>query len=183
MPKLTIIVGMGGSGKTTHCEKLGKERNCPYFSDATLADGNERRAGHRSLGEIVARLLSGERECVMDEAHLTDSEFRKSFERFLREFLPGVEQEWIFIAKDTLACINNIYLDLQKGKRNDDRCRLQSVRNQIRNYTAPKPGDYPGYQQLHPVHSRPGGKFTSEREALAWLDDKIASYEVPVAPK
>jgi hypothetical protein len=127
--RLTIIVGMGGSGKTRLCNKLAMEGNTKAFPDATLPakDGDHlRRAGHDRLGELVARLLGSQEECVMDEAHLVNADFRNRFKDFCDRFLIGVKQEWIFFEHNVVACINNIYHDYENTRTRPDPGRLVS---------------------------------------------------------
>jgi len=92
MARLIVIVGMGGSGKSTLCREIASSRKAIPFQDATLANGDRRRAGYDCLGEIVARLLRRNQDCVMDESHLTVPEFRNIFRAFCDDFLSGVEQ-------------------------------------------------------------------------------------------
>src|SRR4051812_13436304 len=105
MAKLTIIVGIAGSGKSWLCDEIARQgaTQVHIFKDATLTEGNDdRRAGHGSLGEMVARLLGRSEDCVMDESHLTHAKFRLSFREFCDTFLVGVEQSWIFFEADLL---------------------------------------------------------------------------------
>jgi hypothetical protein len=171
--KLTIIVGVGGSGKTTYCHELASERNATPFTDGTLAHSDRRRAGFGCLGEMVARLLRNKEDCVMDESHLTHTAFRETFKKFCDEFLAGVEQEWIFYENDVLACINNVYYDYHVNGRTGV-SRLKAVENQGSVYVVPPAGTYPGHHQARPVYRQPSPQFDDKQEALAWLQGEIA---------
>ena len=178
MAKLTIIVGIGGSGKTHLCADLAKGGNARPFYDATLAGDDNKRAGFNCLGEMVARLLGTREDCVMDESHLTVPSFREKFKRFCDQFLIGVEQEWIFFERDVVSCINNVHHDYQiKGRQ--ELSRLKAVRGQSRDYEVPPPGAYPGHQLPRPVYRRPSPIFDDhqEAEAFAWLESEIARLE------
>jgi hypothetical protein len=172
MPKLTIIGGPGGSGKTWHCNRIATETGALPFPEATnVAPGDEsRRAGHGRLPELVAQLLANRRDCVMDEAHLVNARFLEEFRRFCDAHLIGVQQEWRFFERNVLACINNVYADWVTNQR-QDRSRFESLQNQLGVYQPPPLGEYPGHQQLLPVHRQLSPQFNNEAEALAWLSD------------
>jgi hypothetical protein len=173
MTKLTIIVGMAGSGKSWLCDDIDKQSTSPVsiFKDATLTYNDERRAGHNCLGEMVARLVGRSEDCVMDEAHLTVPDFRQSFKRFCDEFLPDVEQRWNFFDSNTLACINNLYHDAEtKGR--DQLSRYEALDSQRVIYEVPtNRSEWPGFTS-HKVHQC-GSQFENEAEAINWLQEKI----------
>lgn len=177
MPKLTVIVGMAGSGKTWLCNAIAdqSEPRAFTFSDATLAFNDYRRAGHQCLGEMVARLLGRDEHCVMDESHLTDPHFRTQFKEFCDTFLVGVEQEWIFFEADIVACVNNLYRDKTEGGRHE-LCRYQALENQRKRYHVPSEADCPG-RKTYPVHCSANPKFdqSSESAAIEWLQSQIKS--------
>lgn len=175
MAKLTIIVGMAGSGKSHFCEKYAKEHNAKAFLDGTLANKDEKRAGFDCLGEIVARLLGRNEDCVMDESHLCMKSFRGKFKAFCDEFLPEVEQEWIFFEKNTLASINNIFHDFQKGRTSSS--RLEAILGQSNGYTVPAREEYPGTRQPEPAYQRPSPRFTNEEEAVRWVKETFAKLK------
>ena len=169
MPKLTIIVGMGGSGKSRLCNEIA-ERSTPrpvVFSDATLTNTDERRAGHGCLGEMVARLLGRSEDCVMDESHLIVPCFREHFRNFCGTFLPQVELDWIFFEADVLACINNTYADAQKNGRRE-LSRYKALDNQRKVYDVPNEQDWPG-RTVRPVYKCNNPEFSTEAEAVCWL--------------
>ena len=172
MPQLTIIVGMAGSGKTKLCEEIAKQSSTTFsFSDATLVHNDYRRAGYQCLGEIVARLLGRNENCVMDESHLTNSCFRKKFKKFCDDFLHGIEQRWIFFEPNVLKCINNVYKDFQK-KKADELPRLKALNNQRKIYKPPCQSEFPG-QTEREVYSNNDPQFSDESEAVKWLESTI----------
>ena len=172
MPKLFIIVGIGGSGKTMLGRTIAERQNGLAFSDGTLTNSDRRRAGFECLGEIVARLLRDKRDCVMDESHLTVSSFRKDFSEFCDNFLNGIEQEWIFFEHDFLGCVNNIFHDFENGR--DGLDRLEAVSKQSEIYNLPEPGSFPGYQNPLPVFRRLNPQFNNIQDARDWLNEEIA---------
>lgn len=173
MAKLTIIVGMGGSGKSHLCAEIAKNSNAKAFEDATLTKDDFRRAGRDCLGEMVARLLGRQEDCVMDESHLTVTGFRNKFKSFCDEFLNGVEQEWIFFEHNVVACINNVFYDSQKKGREPS--RLKALKGQIEHYKeVPLPGAFPGHRELRPVYRQESPRFGQEADALSWLHGEIA---------
>ena len=174
MPKLTIIVGMAGSGKTHLCRTIAAESSPPAvpFPDATWANSGSKRAGHESLGEIVARLLGRGEDCVMDEAHLTSTEFRNHFKEFCETFLPEIELRWIFFKPDALQCINNVYRDCQGP---DGRCelgRFESLNKQRLRYSVPDATEFPG-REVWDVYRHDKRQFSKEAIAVEWLESEI----------
>jgi hypothetical protein len=167
--KLFIIVGMGGSGKSKLCEAIAERSKAVAFKDATLTKDHHRRAGHDCLGELVARLLGFQEDCVMDEAHLVNADFRNEFKGFCDRFLQGAEQEWIFFEHNVVACINNVFHDWENGQK--DVSRLQSLANQIKEYQVPPAGQFPGHQEPQQIYRQPSPKFKDCQvmEARIWL--------------
>lgn len=176
MAKLTIIVGIAGSGKSALRKEIAGNRNIKGFGDGTLVKCEPRRAGFDCLGEMVARLLGRQEDCVMDESHLTMRHFRDLFKEFCDQYLPGVQQEWIFFERNVIACINNIYHDMYvRVKERDLLSRLKALKCQgkPKAYEVPAAGEYPGHQAPHPVYRQESPKFTDEQEAMHWLQGEI----------
>lgn len=177
MPKLSIIVGMAGSGKTWFCEQIANQSTpkAVTFPDATLiCNDDNRRAGHRTLGEMVARLLGRSEDCVMDESHLTVPIFRDKFKSFCDTFLPGIQQDWIFFEANVVACINNVYHDAHANNRSD-LSRFKALENQRKIYRVPDESEWPG-RQVQRVYQRGNPQFdaSSELDAVAWLQAEIS---------
>ncbi len=172
MVTLTIIVGMGGSGKSYFGKDLAKrERIKHFFEDFTVPSPDCRRAGFKGLGETVFRLLQGD-DCIVDESHLTVTEFREDFRAFLREFLPNVEQRWIFFENDPLSCINNAYKDyLNAESKRDHIGRLKALNNQRQCYKVPDPTGYQGFQRKDVYDGNP--HFADESAAISWLQQTL----------
>ena len=176
MTKLSIIVGMAGSGKTWLCDDIAKQSTpkAVMFPDATLTcNDNKRRAGHQTLGEMVARLLGGSEDCVMDESHLTDPNFRMMFKEFCDTFLVGIQLDWIFFEPNVVACINNVYHDAHTHQR-FDLSRFKALESQRKIYSVPNESEWPG-RQVQSVYQRANPQFKSsnEQEAVAWLQAEI----------
>jgi len=172
MTKLSIIVGMGGSGKTRLCNDIADQSTprAAIFEDATLTNNDQRRAGHQCLGEMVARLLGRSEDCVMNESHLTVHSFRENFRDFCNTFLPSIQTRWIFFQADVLACINNVYHDAQNGR--CELSRFQAIHNQLNIYTLPNETEWPN-RTVRPVHQGDNPKFDNEAKAVAWLHSEI----------
>ncbi len=167
MTKLTIIVGMAGSGKTTLCRQLADPEH--QFSDVANPELG-RRLGRRGVGELVARLARGE-DCVVDAPNLAIPENRDRFRDFFEEFLPDVEVKWIFFEKDVVACVNNLERDLMAKR--DQLSRLETFRDHARRYRLPDEswGDF----ELRPVYKDDSPKFADEEAALRFVDEQIRS--------
>jgi hypothetical protein len=174
MPKLSIIVGMAGSGKSTVCNEIVNQSSSPAFAfpTATLTNNDKRRAGHQSLGEMVARLLGRSEDCVMDEAHLTVPEFRTSFKQFCDVFLVGIEPHWIFFEADVVACINNVYHDAQGPQGRRDLCRFKALDAQRTIYKVPNKSEFPNHT-VRAVYKQEHPQFSDESTAVAWLESEI----------
>ncbi len=179
MAKLTIIVGIAGSGKSALCKEIAENRNIKAFGDGTLTNSDRRRAGFDCLGELVARLLGRDEDCVMDESHLCMPTFRDTLRSFCNEFLNGVGQEWIFFDRDVLGCINNVYHDMYvQVKKREFLSRLRALVGQSGAYAVPTPGEIPGYQSPQPVYRQKTPRFTDEQEALGWVHGEIARLAI-----
>lgn len=176
MAKLFIIVGMAGSGKTYAANELARnEKIRNVFPDATNVDCcDKKRAGINSLGEIVARLKRGE-NCVMDEAHLTNDEFRKHFITFCNTFLGEIDISWIVFELNKLNCINNLKHDFDHHNRKD-KGRLESFKNQAENYSSDsvkKELESMGFQVETRAVTSSNVFFNDLEKAMKWLDDAI----------
>ena len=182
MPKLTIIVGMAGSGKSHLLSEISKSGGVPMencFPDATLAQENKHRAGFKRLPEIVARLLGNNEDCVMDEAHLADPEFQRYFRGFMDEFLRDVDQHWIFFKHDVVACINNLYRDAERGV-HTGYDRFKALDNQRKVYRVPGKAEWSGESgvttiEFLPVHNSVNSRFAQadKTDAIDWLQSEI----------
>ena len=167
-PKLTIIVGVGGSGKTHFGRKLAETEDVQYFfDDFTVPHPDRRRAGFKGLGETIFRLQQGV-DCIVDESHLTVTGFREDFREFLNQFLPDVEQRWIFFERNVLASINNAY-DAYHNQNRRDLGRLKAIYGQLIAYTVPPFHGYPGYQ-IEKCYKGGVQHFIDEPIAHDWLE-------------
>lgn len=155
------------------CDEIAKKSNAAAFKDATLVTEGDhhRRAGHDRLGELVARLLGFQQDCVMDEAHLVNADFRGEFKDFCDRFLQGVEQKWIFFEHNVVTCINNVYHDWEITGTRKEVSRRRSLANQIKEYEVPPAGNFPGHQGPRKIvwQEPPKFKDCEEAAALSWL--------------
>ena len=182
MAKLTIIVGPGGSGKSTYGKELSQKEGVVFSEDATLVSmgKNEQRAGFGKFTEIVARLLGSGKDCIIEESHLLDPEFRKLFVSFCDELLPGVDRHWVFFEHNPLGCINNVYHDAdpQQGRvERDHDSRFEAVLNQIKNYQVPDPSELAGdTMETQPV-SCTKAHFGCLDDAKGWLENEVSQVK------
>jgi len=158
---------MGGSGKSYFCEQR-QAAGAVVFSDFTNIDmeSHSQRAGHKKLPELVATLMNG-RDVVADEAHLTDPDFRREFERFVSNNLEqSVEIEWVYFEKDVQSCAANVVKAWRQGTRRDP-ARVKSLLDQIGSYTPPQ--GFPLQRCFRPGEPT----FTSDPEAVAALRELL----------
>lgn len=101
--KLTVIVGLPGSGKT----HLGKELEA---QGALLIDDISINGGLDRLSKVV-----GHPHIVITDPNLCISQDKQAAERMLPNICPGYEIEWIFFQNDSKACLNNILHRQNKG--------------------------------------------------------------------
>ena len=182
MAKLTIIVGPGGSGKSTYGRMLNQKDGVFFSEDATLVSmaDNGQRAGFGKITEAVARMLGNGEDCIIEESHLLDPVFRNLFVKFCDERLPGVDRHWVFFEHSPLGCINNVYHDAyseqERVERNHD-SRFEAVLNQIKNYQVPEPAELAGdAMEIQPV-SCTTKHFSRLNEAKTWLENEVSQLK------
>ena len=152
MAKVTIVVGLPGSGKTLLSRSLARGGAKVYedFLSPEFLSGI-------GMGAILDDLWSG-RDCVLNDPSLCPEGRRVRFAALLQRAVPGVEIGWHFLANDAARCVLNVLGDFWQGRRNDLEARLGEIRRLHGEYVIT-----PGC----PIHAV-GGSFT--------LDDVAAGF-------
>lgn len=113
MGRLTIVVGLPGSGKTHYLRT--ESTGCPKVFDDFLARDRYSDGG---LFAVLSALRDGG-DCVIDEAGFCDQGQRDGFVRCIRRLFPGLEIEMVYFAPDVGACLRNLLGDYLAGRRTD----------------------------------------------------------------
>lgn len=128
MPKITLVVGLPGSGKTTLTTVLaqGGAKFCDDFRNGQFA------------WEHLLQDLNNGSEYVVKDPSLCDPEIRGRVERCLRGKIPDIQIAWVFLANDPDQCILNVLSDFWYEKRNDLEARLREIRRLSPIYQIPR---------------------------------------------
>ena len=131
MPRVTIIVGLCGSGKS-HLAKQLQSQGAVCLDESFKGVRFSADTGVLSRGKFdtLVRLLRDGHDCAYTDAMLMSEATRRQFEPWLKELdaLPGVTVEWVFFENDAAAanhnCRNDPNRDAQKvaGDESNNKC-------------------------------------------------------------
>ncbi len=97
--KVTIIVGLPGSGKSYYGRRLALSRHCRFIDDVSKS--------YNTLQDIIDMLLQY-KECVIADPQLCKEKARQAAQRAFDKF--GIESEWVFFTNDPRKCRENAKL-------------------------------------------------------------------------
>lgn len=96
MPKVVLVVGLPGSGKTHLAIEIAAQRGCMLFDDISAEEGD---------GDLPAlyKALAEGKDCVLTDPFLCIPDHRTKCQMMLSQH----ELEWIFFENDKEQCIVN----------------------------------------------------------------------------
>ena len=141
MARLTMIVGLPGSGKSHLSDELAEQRKSRVYHDVLgrhlIPDESE---GYCSL----LRALQAGEDCVANEICLAHRDKREAFEKMMGVlFGATVQVDWIFFENDPAQCRANVDADDVKP---DKQGRLDAIAHYSAAY------DIPAAAEVWPVH-------------------------------
>lgn len=138
MSKVIFIVGLPGSGKTSHLQELATEMDAPIFDDfkANAINDNRAFAHGRRLSELVDGLTSG-RLCVVADIDFCRKAARSEAEYYLRAAIPDIQVEWWCFTNEPDVCRQNILRNAGNGNRNTE-ARIRQIEKFSPQYEIPR---------------------------------------------
>lgn len=133
MAKLTIVVGLPGSGKSTLIERVMNSIPGVCIEDYMKNSINYSRlfTYSRHYETLIGDLLAG-KDCIIADIIFCDTACREDAVRIVRQNVPDVEIEWLFFENAPEKCkINAIRRNSQLLQQELEYIRLLSVKYQI----------------------------------------------------
>ena len=152
MARLTIIVGLPGSGKSeylrNHSSKF--EGNCVSDFHAWSKEVSLQASRHF---RVVKKTLEAGKNCLIEDVAFCDPRHRISIENAILAIIHDVEIEWIYFANDLKRCLANI----ERRHRPNWRAEQNSARHLSCLYVIPVDAD------VVPVFSNPQTNAANSR--------------------
>ena len=134
-PKIVIVGGLPGSGKTPYLKQLSSE-GWEVFDDfqANARDNSPEFRNARHYARLILALRAG-RRCVVSDIRFVCPGDRQEAERVLRDELPNVAIDWRFFEPDREQCEDNILRASASGRRS--KARLAKLEEFSQKYSVP----------------------------------------------
>jgi hypothetical protein len=142
MPKLTVVTGLPGSGKSHNAQAIARERGIAWFTEFYH---QKKRLTEEGLVGLVAHLEAGG-DAVADDVHFCAESFREVLSDKIGAARGEVEIEWVVMEPDVEKCQANIAGDWFYEERPNTDGRIQAFEIFRKSFSVPA-----GAQVL-PVH-------------------------------
>jgi hypothetical protein len=108
MPRIILLGGLPGSGKTPHMDQLAED-GWELYDDfqANAYDNSPRFPKARRYAELIQSLRRGHR-CVVSDIRLVCADYRADAQQALQEAVGELSLDWRLFANDPLQCAKNI---------------------------------------------------------------------------
>lgn len=122
MPKITMITGNCGSGKSFLAKSLCKKSNTILFDDLGIAS---------SIADFKQVLMT-DKNLVVTDVNLCEASTREKATKLIKSISPDREIEWIFFENNIEKCRKNVI------HRDDGRNVEGTLRRFSKTYTIPE---------------------------------------------
>ena len=125
--KITLVVGLPGSGKSTISKRLALEEE---ITDRHSDDDDFLRPELKppfGLEGVIDRLKEG-RTCIVNDIALCEQVKRRETSDRITDAVLGVAIRWYFFDNDVIPCVANVVLDGFRGIRGDTMERIKAIR-------------------------------------------------------
>ena len=132
MPKLIVITGLCGSGKTRYIRTIRASIPGLIADDYMTRAASPRFIDSRFYVDLVRTLNAG-KDCLVCDIAFCRPGQRAAFEAVIRPCAPAVEFEWVFFANEPELCLQNV----RRRARIKVGAEEQSIRALSRHYQIP----------------------------------------------
>jgi hypothetical protein len=131
MPKLTMVIGLPGSGKSRYTDEHAKG-GVKGFSDVMSPSGRR-----PNKVEAVALALQGGQDVIGDDVSWCEEQRRNDFIGHIKAMVPNVEIEFVYFEASPQKCGMNLMIDFMGNTRTDLEVRAGELRRLAGLYRVP----------------------------------------------